>query len=94
MQSWRKRQKQIAFFLKSVSFNCNIEDLSALDVPLIDSVNWKPVAANNSYFFLSARLPVNPWISQAEKDPKEGTPTHDTCFSVFEENAMNRIKHN
>ena len=28
-----------AFFRKLVSFNCNIEDLSALDAPFINSVN-------------------------------------------------------
>ena len=46
-----------AFFRKLVSFNGNIEYLSVLDAPPIDSVNWKQVAANNC-FFLSGRLPV------------------------------------
>ena len=41
-----------------VSFFCNIEDLSALDAPLIDSINWNRVAANNNSFFVSGSLPI------------------------------------
>ena len=48
----------LAFFRKMVSFNCTIEDLSALHAPLIDSVNWKRVASNNKCFFLSGRPSV------------------------------------
>ena len=78
--SWRRIVFFNSFFHKFVSFIWHIEDLSALDAPLIDSINWKRVAANKS-FFVSWRQLGNRWISQAENDHnRRAHPHHTSCF--------------
>ena len=60
VQSWRRIDFLNAFLSKLVSFICNIEDLSALHAPLIDSFKIKRAAANNNScsFFVSGLLPI------------------------------------
>ena len=68
-----------AIFGKLVSFIGNIEDLSALDAPRIDSVNWKRFASNNNCFFVSGRLPII-LGSHKQKKTTRRAPTDPTCF--------------